>query len=150
MIIFLLSILCISLAFSAIMLLLMVVFLLKYNKNKNTKSIDIIVDKEIVNNFFEKHAIEKYVCNNLITFAAISDELDGCIVYDFSMFEENGNVGLIYYFSEKRLKQTFNLDINFEDEESMDEEEALIANYKNQTIYLLKDGSYQWDISQFL
>ena len=46
MAIFLLSILCISLALAAIMLFLMVAFLLKYNKNKNTKSIDIIVDKD--------------------------------------------------------------------------------------------------------
>lgn len=145
MVIFLLSILCISLALAAIMLFLMVLFLLRYIKNNININDDIIIDKDIVNKFFEKYAVKKYKCNNLITFAAINDELSGCIVYDFSSFDETGNVGLIYYFSEKDLKQTFGEDIDFEDEEEM-----LIANYKNQTIYLLKDGSYQWDISQFL
>ena len=147
MVIFLLSILCISLALAAIMLFLMVLFLLRYIKNNVNKNMDtgIIIDKETVNYFFEEYAVKKYVCNNLIAFAAINDELSGCIVYDFSSFDETSNVGLIYYFSEKDLKQTFGEDIDFEDEEEM-----LIANYKNQTIYLLKDGSYQWDISQFL
>lgn len=145
MVIFLLSILCISLALAAIMLFLMVLFLLRYIKNNININDDIIIDKDIVNKFFEKYAIKKYKCNNLITFAAINDVLSGCIVYDFSSFDETGNVGLIYYFSEKDLKQTLGEDVNFEGEEEM-----LVANYKNQTIYLLKDGSYQWDISQFL
>jgi hypothetical protein len=145
MAIFLLTILCISLALAAIMLFLMVLFLLRYIKNNININDDIIIDKDIVNKFFEKYAVKKYKCNNLITFAAINDELSGCIVYDFSSFDETGNVGLIYYFSEKDLKQTFGEDVDFEDEEEM-----LVANYKNQTIYLLKDGSYQWDISQFL
>lgn len=145
MMIFLLFILCISLALAATMLFLIVLFLLRYIKNNININDDIIIDKDIVNKFFEKYAVKKYKCNNLITFAAINDELSGCIVYDFSSFDETGNVGLIYYFNEKDLKQTFGEDVDFEDEKEM-----LVANYKNQIIYLLKDGSYQWDISQFL
>lgn len=137
MIIFL-SILCISLAISAIIMFRIIIFLLHEDNNKITK--------ESIKEYFERNAVEGFYCKNLILFASLNEALSGSQIYDFSTFEENGNIGLIYCYDTKRIKNILGNEYEFDD----DDDNLYLCCFKNQTIYKLKDGSYQWDISNFV
>ena len=85
--------------------------------------------KLAVDYYLNKESIEKYKCTLLLT-ENENAEFDGS-VYDFSQYEEKNIIGLIEYKKETTKHNN--------------EDEPQIALIPGQTIYKMKDGSYQWD-----
>ena len=93
--------------------------------------------QEFVKFYLDKYAEEKFPCTLLLTENNNAD-FNGSI-YDFSLYEENNIIGL----TECKQKTT----INIEDDED-DEPCAILI--PNQTVFKMKDGSYQWDFRGFI
>lgn len=99
----------------------------------------IMDDSTLLQRWLNENTEEEIPCNIIWTFKNNND-FDGSI-YDFSMFQEHGIVGITTccknkYFFEK----------NFFD----DEGKPIISIFPNQTILLMKDGGYEWDMRPYL
>lgn len=133
-------------ALMAIIVLSIIVYILykslKYilKKEKYTFNLN---NGEDLHEAFELLSKDKITCEKLIIFMAYNENLEDNVIYDFSLYEEKSIVNLTYYLK-KDLYRT--LQEEFEEEN----DEMLVSIFENQTIYQLKDGGYQWDISSLL
>ena len=100
------------------------------------KALNVVMDdyieknpQEFIGYYLDKQSEEKYPCTLLLTINEGAD-FDGS-VYDFSQYEEKNIIGLIEYKKETTKHNN--------------EDEPQIALIPGQTIYKMKDGSYQWD-----
>ena len=100
------------------------------------KALNVVMDdyieknlQEFIGYYLEKQSEAKYPCTLLLTINEGAD-FDGS-VYDFSQYEEKNIIGLIEYKKETTKHNN--------------EDEPQIALIPGQTIYKMKDGSYQWD-----
>ena len=100
------------------------------------KALNVVMDdyieknpQEFIGYYLDKQSEEKYPCTLLLTINEGAD-FDGS-VYDFSQYEEKNIIGLIEYKKETTKHNN--------------EDEPQIALIPGQTVYKMKDGSYQWD-----
>ena len=93
--------------------------------------------KEFVKFYLDKYAEEKFPCTLLLT-ENNNVDFNGSI-YDFSQYEENNIIGL----TECRKKTTTNT-------KNDEDDEPRVILIPNQTVFKMKDGSYQWDFRGFI
>ena len=93
--------------------------------------------QEFVKFYLDKYAEEKFPCTLLLTENNNAD-FNGSI-YDFSRYEKNNIVGLI----ECKQKTTTNT-------KNDEDDEPRVILIPNQTVFKMKDGSYQWDFRGFM
>ena len=87
--------------------------------------------KEYFKYYLKLYSKEIIECTLLIVFLD-NDDFTGT-AYDFSTYESNGVIGMYCYL---------------EGREDEDVEKHLIL--PNQKVHLMKDGSYQWDLTNFI
>ena len=92
--------------------------------------------KEAMKYYFKQNAEETYPCTLLLSIVEDAD-FDGS-VYDFSLYEEKGIIGL----TEFKTKASSG---KYEDYEG----NPLVATLGNQIVYKMKDGGYMWDCTPF-
>ena len=90
--------------------------------------------KEAMKYYFEQNAEETYPCTLLLSIME-GAEFNGS-VYDFSLYEEKGVIGL----TEFKTKASSGKYENYEGD-------PLVAPLSNQIVYKMKDGSYMWDFT---
>lgn len=91
----------------------------------------------LIDSYYKRHIKEEYPCTLIVTYKNNAD-FDGSI-YDFSKYESSKIVGLTEIRKGDYYKQ-------FKDED--DEDPVMIL--ANQTVCLMEDGSYLWDLRPFM
>lgn len=86
--------------------------------------------------WFDDNIIEEMPCTIAWTFENNSD-FDGSS-YDFSLYDDYNIIGIVEYSKSEQYKY-FN-----------DNNEPMVFFMPNQTVALLKDGRYEWDLRQYL
>ena len=90
--------------------------------------------------FDKKNIVKEYPCNLLLTLTINENLSDMLAAYDFSEYEGKGIIGLtIYYGDDSKIRQMFKGD-----------EEEISLMYRDQKVYEMKDGGYQWDFRSLL
>ena len=90
--------------------------------------------------YYESNAVEAYKCTLFLTIKEDS-EFDGAI-YDFSMYNEAGIISLV----DCRSNRSVRAKRQYIDENG----DPITGALPNQTVYLMKDGSYEWDVRPVL
>ena len=90
--------------------------------------------------YYESNAVKAYKCTLFLTIKEDS-EFDGAI-YDFSMYNEAGVISLV----DCRSNRSVRAKRQYIDENG----DPITGALPNQTVYLMKDGSYEWDVRPVL
>lgn len=90
--------------------------------------------------YYESNAVEAYKCTLFLTIKEDS-EFDGAM-YDFSMYNEAGIISLV----DCRSNRSARAKRQYVDENG----DPITGALPNQTVYLMKDGSYEWDVRPVL
>lgn len=96
-------------------------------------------DTTLLRQWLDENIEEEILCNIIWTFENNS-KFEG-VVYDFSNFQENGLVGVTTCCKERYF---------FEKEFFDENGEPIVSIIPEQTILLLKDGGYEWDMRPYL
>ena len=83
--------------------------------------------KQVLNYYYDKYKEEEYLCTLFISNQKIASN---GMCFDFSKYETNNIIGIIVY-----------------NEELEDNSFSILPNQK---VYKMKDGSYEWDMRQFI
>lgn len=110
-----------------LLLVLTAIGILYYALNKTMQAYIADNPKQVLNYYYDKYKEEEYLCTLLISNQKIASN---SICFDFSKYETNNIIGIIVYNEEL--------------------EEDILSILPNQKIYKMKDGSYEWDMRQFI